>query len=413
MAESVDFKRYSLRNIQEALKDTPVVFIMGPRQSGKTTLVKSFITKDWQYLTLDDQAQLAIASADPAGFIKNLPEKPAAIDEIQRLPEMLLSIKQVVDENRMPGRFLLTGSTNALLLPQVSDSLAGRIEEVHLDTLSECEIRDVKPSFLSKLLACKAPSTKEIRVRDYLIQRIVTGCFPEPLHRKEQRRIKAWYKQYINSLVHKDIKDLSQIDHPEKMLKLLKLTTFYSSKLINFTELGNTIDLVRLTAKKYINLLEQLFLLKQLPAWHINQHKRLIKTSKLHITDTGLICAARDINAKFLLSHPNEFGFLLETFVFNELQKQANWLDEDVTFYHYRDKDKKEVDFIIENASSDCFAMEVKAAATLKTKDFSGLLRFKEVAGKRFKFGILLYDGDQTTAFAENIFAVPFAALWS
>ncbi len=407
------FKRYSARKVQEALQDTPVVFIMGPRQSGKTTLVKSLITNRWEYITLDDQAQLAIAAADPVGFIKNLPEKPIAIDEIQRLPQMLLSIKQVVDENRMPGRFLLTGSANALVFPQVADSLAGRVEAIHLNTLSECEIRGVSPSFLSMLLACKTPSASEIRIRDYLIKRLVTGCFPEPLQRKTERRIKAWYRQYINSLIQKDIKEIEQIDHPEKMLKLLKLTAFYSSKLVNFSELGDKVGLDRLTTKKYINLLEQLFLLKQLPAWHTNEYKRLVKTPKLHLVDTGLICAARDINSEFLLRHPKELGFLLESFVYNELQKQADWLEEDIFFYHYRDKDKKEVDIIIENARGDCFAIEIKAAATLSSSDFSGLTRFREIAGKRFKFGILLYDGDQTTAFSDDVFAVPFGALWS
>lgn len=409
-----NFKRYSSKRVRAALKDTPVVFIMGPRQSGKTTLAKSLVSRHWQYFTLDDQAQLAIARADPIGFIKNLPEdQSVVIDEVQRLPEMLLGIKQVVDEHRVPGRFLLTGSANALLLPQVADSLAGRVESVSLHTISECEIKGVKPSFLSNLLSCKPPVTGETRIRDYLIKRIVTGCFPEPLQRKNEHRVRAWYKQYINSLIQKDVRDIGQIDHPDKLLRLLKLISFYSGKLVNFTELGAKIDLARLTTKKYINLLEQLFLVEQLPAWHINHHKRLIKTPKLHMADTGLICAVRDINSEFLLSHPNEFGSLLETFVFNELQKQADWLEEDTIFYHYRDKDKKEIDFIVENARGDCFAIEVKAAATLFSKDFSGLQRFKEVAGKRFKFGVLLYDGDQTTAIADNIFAVPIAALWS
>ena len=406
------FKRYSIKSVREALQDTPVVFIMGPRQSGKTTLVKSLITDRWQYITLDDQTQLAVAGSDPIGFIRNLPEKPIAIDEVQRLPEILLSIKQVVDENRVPGRFLLTGSANALVLPQVADSLAGRVEAVHLNTLSECEIQDVKPTFLSKVLSCNPPSTKATRIRNYLIKRIVTGCFPEPLQRKPEHRIKAWYKQYITSLIQKDIREIDQIGYPEKMQKLLKLTGYYSSKLINFSEIAGKIKLDPGTSKKYINLLRQLFLLNQLPAWHTNEYKRLIKTPKLHMVDTGLICAIRDISSQYLLNHPNELGFLLESFVFNELKKQAEWLNEDITFYHYRDKDKKEVDFIIENGRGDCFAVEVKATATLRANDFSGILRFKDVAGKHFKFGILLYDGDHTTAFSDNIFAVPYGALW-
>ncbi len=221
-----------------------------------------------------------------------------------------------------------------------------------------------------------------------------------------------WYKQYIHSLIQKDIKELDHIDHPEKMLKLLKLTSYYSGKLVNFSELGSKINLNKDTTKKYIQLIEQLFLLKQLPAWHSNEYKRLIKTPKIHLIDTGLACAVRDIDKDYLLQHPGELGSLLETFVINELQKQAAWLDQDVKFYHYRDKDKVEVDCIIENSRGDCFAIEIKATATLTSKNFHGLKRFKEVAKNRFKIGILLYDGEQVIPFGEKLFAVPIYALW-
>lgn len=394
--------------------DTSVVFIAGPRQSGKTTLVKKLITDNhWKYITLDDQNQLTLAKADPVGFIKNLSEKHVAIDEIQRLPELLLTIKQVVDEDRSPGRFLLTGSSNALVLPQVADSLAGRIETIPLNPLSECEIKNTRPSFLSNLLAGVPPESNEKRIKNYLIKRVVTGCFPEPLQRATEQRIATWYKQYVNSLVQKDIQDIFHIDHPEKMLKLLKLTAFYSGKLVNLTELGAKLSLDKTTIKRYLGLLENLFLLKHLPAWHSNEYKRLVKTSKLHLIDTGLMCAIRNINSHFLSTHPKEFGHLLESFVYNELLKQACWINEDLQFYHYRDKDKVEVDCIIENASADFFAIEVKASATLSPSDFVALNKFKTIVGKQFKLGILLYDGDQTTAFGDNLFAAPVGALWS
>ena len=160
-------------------------------------------------------------------------------------------------------------------------------------------------------------------------------------------------------------------------------------------------------------LLEQLFLVEQLPAWHSNEYKRLVKTPKLHSVDTGLMCAVRGLNRDRLLKQPGDFGLLLESFVYNELRKQAVWVDEPLSFYHYRDKDKVEVDVIIENAMGDCFAIEVKAAATLSSKDFTGLKRFQSVAGDRFKIGILLYDGDHTTAFGDNLYAVPLGALWA
>ena len=411
------YPRYSEHNVKEALSDTPVVFIMGPRQAGKTTLVKTLITEtgadNWTFITLDDQAQFEIARADPVGFIRNLPPTRIALDEVQRLPELFVSIKQAVDEQRTPGRFLLTGSANALLLPRLSDSLAGRMESIRLMTLSECEIRGRQPSFLTKLLNQEAPSTQDTRVRDHLLHRLVTGCFPEPLQRASERRSQAWYQQYLSTLIQRDIRDLTHIDHPDLMAKLLKLTAFYAGKLVNLTELGGKLGLDRLTIKKYMALLEQLFLVEQLPAWHSNEYKRLVKTPKLHSVDTGMMCAVRGLNRERLLKQPGDFGLVLESFVYNELRKQAVWIEEPLNFYHYRDKDKVEVDVIIENAMGDCFAIEVKAAATLSAKDFTGLKRFQSVAGERFKIGVLLYDGDHTTAFGDNLYAVPLGALWS
>ena len=411
------YPRYSEINVKEALSDTPVVFIMGPRQTGKTTLVKSLImemgSENWTYITLDDQAQFEIAQADPVGFVRNLPSTRIALDEVQRLPELFVSIKQAVDEQRSPGRFLLTGSANALLLPRLSDSLAGRMESVRLMTLSECEIQGRQPSFLTKLLHQEAPSAQDIRVRDYLLQRLVTGCFPEPIQRANERRRQAWYQQYTSTLIQRDIRDLTHIDHPDLMAKLLKLTAFYAGKLVNLTELGGKLGLDRLTIKKYMALLEQLFLVEQLPAWHSNEYKRLVKTPKLHSVDTGMMCAVRGLNQERLLKQPGDFGLVLESFVYNELRKQSVWIDEPLYFYHYRDKDKVEVDVVIENTMGDCFAIEIKAAATLNTKDFTGLKRFQSVAGDRFKIGVLLYDGDHTTAFGDNLYAVPVGALWS
>jgi len=407
------YQRYCEATIKTALADTPVVFIMGPRQTGKTTLVKSLINEKWTYITLDDQAQLEIAQADPVGFIRHLPQQPIAIDEVQRLPELFVAIKQAVDEQRTPGRFLLTGSANALLLPRLSDSLAGRMESIQLATLSECEIQRQPPAFLKKLLSQEAPTTRHTRIRHHLLQRIVIGCFPEPLQRTTEQRTTSWYQNYIRALIQRDIRDLTHIEHPQLMSKLIKLIAFYSSKLINTTELGNKIGLDRLTVKKYLALLEQLFLLETLPAWHSNEYKRLTKKPKLHLVDTGMICALRGLTQDKLIQQPTDFGFLLESFIYNELRKQALWNQEQLTFYHYRDKDQVEVDIIIENAEGDCFAIEIKAAATLNAADFTGLKRFQQIAGQRFKFGILLYDGDHTTAFGDKLFAVPIAALWS
>lgn len=407
------FKRYIESQVDESLSDTPVVCIMGPRQSGKTTLVKEMINEDWQYITLDNDAYLNIAQADAMNFIESLADKHVVIDEIQRCPSLFLAIKKSVDENRKPARFILTGSANALLLPQLADALVGRMETIQLSPLSECELTGRQPTFLNRLLSQTVPSSTEVRIKDYLLKRIVMGSFPEPIQRSTETRAKKWYKHYVNTLIQRDIKDLTSITHPESMTKLLKISAFYAGKLIVLSELGAKVGLDRLTIKKYIGLLEQLFLVQQLPAWHNNEFKRLIKTPKMHAIDTGLLCAIRGFTVDRLIKHPEAYGLLLETFVVNELIKQSVWLDESLSFSHYRDKDKVECDLIIEDTLGHYYAIEIKGSASLGQKDFTGLKRVKSIAGKNFKMGILLYDGVHTTSFGEDLYAVPIASLWA
>ena len=406
------FPRFTARLVREALADTPVVFLMGARQVGKTTLVRELIDRDWEYVTFDDSSQAEVARADPVGFIRNLPPGRIALDEVQRVPETLLAIKQAVDENRRPGRFLLTGSANAFLRPQVSGALVGRMEAVRLATLSEGEIAGREPTFLAELLRGKAPVADQVRVRDHLVRRIVTGCFPEPLQRASERRTHAWYEQYVNALIQRDLSDLPGIARTEAVTRLLRVVAIRSGQLVNLTDLGGRLGLNRVTAGKYLALLEQLFLVDRLPPWHAAEFTRMVRTPKMHAVDTGMMCALRGITRHQLAGNPALLGSLLESFVYNELRKQALWLEEPVTLHHYRDKDKVEVDIVMETASGGCYGVEVRAAASLRSTDFTGLRRFRRVAGKRFRIGVLLYDGDHTTSFGDGLFAVPVGALW-
>ena len=386
---------------------------MGARQVGKTTLVKDLIDETWEYITFDDPAQAEAARTDPAGFIRNLPARRIALDEVQRAPDALVAIKQSIDEDRTPGRFLLTGSANPLLLPRVSDALVGRMEAVHLAPLSECEIAGTRPTFLEALLDGRTPAATDIRVRERLVRRIVAGGFPEPLLRGSEKRRRAWHRQYLNTLVQRDLQDLPRIGHVEAMPKLLRLAAVLSGQLVNLTALGGRLGLNRITAGRYLGLLEQLFLVERVPAWHAREFRRLVKTPKMHVVDTGTICALRGLTRRQLLRNPVELGPLLETFVYNELRKQALWLDAPLSFHHYRDKDKVEVDLVIEDASGGCHGVEVKAAASLRARDFTGLKRLRRIAGERFRTGVLLYDGDHAAPFGDGLLAVPIGALWS
>lgn len=246
-----------------------------------------------------------------------------------------------------------------------------------------------------------------------MIQRIVVGCFPEPLQRKIVERSAAWYREYVNTQVYRDVRDLTQIDHPEQIAKLFELAAFYAGKLLNMTDLASKLGMNRNTVKKYVALLEHLFLIQRLPAWHSNEYKRLVRLPKLFPVDTGLMCAIRGLNKERLLRQPENLGLAVETFVLNELLKQAEWVREPIRFYHYRDKDQAEVDILVENAAGDCFAVEVKAAATLTARDFTGLKRVQKIAGRKFRSGVLPYDGDHTTSFGDRLFAVPLGALWA
>ncbi len=406
------YKRYISTKISIALSDTPAVIVVGPRQSGKTTLIKEFIGDDWSYITLDDVNQLQFAKDDPVGFIRNFTTRHIIIDEVQRVPELILPIKQAIDENRLPGRFLLSGSANAMALPRVADSLAGRLEVIKLFPLSECEIQNKPSAFLLKLLKAQVLEKKNIRIQDTLIEKVSKGGFPKALERTVESRRMAWFQHYITSMIQKDLKELADIEHLNIISKLIQLFSNQVAQLLDYTTVTKNLELSRQTVKRYIELLKQFFIFQELPAWHSNQNKRLVKKPKIHMVDTGLLCGLNRISYEKLRENRQLFGHLLENYIFCEIQKMASWLDEPLYFYHYRDKDKVEVDIVIETVSGDVIGIEVKAGATIDKSDFQGLVRLKKAAGDKFKIGILLYDGDHTNQFDETIYSVPIGAVW-
>lgn len=409
---TVMYKRYINTSISTALKDTPAVIVVGPRQSGKTTLIKGFVSNEWSYVTLDDMNQLQFAKDDPVGFIRNFTARYVVIDEVQRVPELMLPLKQAIDEDRLPGRFLLSGSANAMALPRVADSLAGRLEVINLFPLSECEIQNKAPTFFLKLLNSEVPQSKNIRVREVLIEKVSKGGFPEALERASESRRMAWFQQYIISIIQKDLNELADIEHLNVMFKLIQIFSNQVAQLIDYTHVAQQLGLPRQTVKRYLQLLKQLFIFQELPAWHNDQNKRLIKTPKMHIIDSGLLCGLKRISNKKLQVDRQLFGYLLENYIFCELQKMASWLEEPLYFYHYRDKDKVEVDMVIETLSGEVIGIEVKAGATIDKTDFQGLVRLKNSAGDKFKVGILLYDADHTNQFESRIYSAPIGSIW-
>lgn len=405
------YPRFSETNLRIALQDTPVVLVHGSRQCGKTTLVQS-VGNDlgYHYISFDDDNQLQAARVDPVGFIQSLPDK-VILDEVQRTPELFLAIKTSVDQNRKPGRFLLTGSANLLLLPQLADSLAGRMEIIQLRPLSQSEIDGHAPDFLAQLFSAEFASTAgHTRLGPTLADIICTGGYPSAIARNNTRRRRSWYRDFITTLIQRDVQDIANIRNLDILPRLLSLAASQTGRLFVASELAAPFSLSRPTIRDYLTLLEQLFLTEQVRPWHTNRISRLIKTPKLHMTDTGLASALLGVDNQTLWEDKPLMGQLLETFIFQELRKHADWHDADLEFYHFRNKDKVEVDIIIEQGRK-FVGVEVKAAATVKKDDFKGLNKLKEELGKSFISGIVLYDGEHVLPFGSKLYAVPLNLL--
>lgn len=398
----------------EALEDTPVVLIHGARQCGKTTLARQVGGEQgYHYLNFDDDTQRAAAQADPTGFVAGLPDR-TILDEIQHLPGLFSAIKASVDHNRTPGRFMLTGSANVLLLPKLADSLAGRMAILNLRPLAQCELSggpaDIPGQLFDTGFTDALPHGQYARLGEALAEILVHGGYPAVLARNSERRRQKWYSDYANSLIQRDIRQLSRIQNLDILPRLLTLAAGQTARLFQVSELAAPFQLSRPTIREYLTLLQHIFLLEELPPWHNNHLKRVIKTPKLHLADTGLAAALLAVNSRSLWQNRGLLGQLLETFVYQELRKQGDWYDYPLSFSHYRDKDGVEVDIVMEQGERVA-GVEVKAAATVTQADFKGLRKLQQACGARFTRGAVFYDGDSLLSFGDDLFAVPLRLL--
>lgn len=404
------FERFVERRAEEALSDTPVVLIVGPRRAGKTTLVRKMGEAGRPYITLDDQTVLEAAQSDPAGFIRGLDR--AVIDEIQRAPDLLLAIKKTVDEDYRPGRFLLTGSANVLTLPRVADSLAGRMETIQMLPLARAEVQGRRPTFLDHLFEGKLRSQRDAILGDDLVQIVLLGGFPEAISRHNERRRQDWSRSYLTSVLTRDLRDIADVEKLTELPKFVRLLAEHSGQLVNYSQFGGGINVSHKTGQRYVGLLEQVFLIATVQPWFTNALKRIVKTPKLHFLDSGLLASVRGLTFDRVKADRGTFGAVLEGFVFSEVLKLMTASDLRLTAYHFRDRDMREVDIVLERNDGMIVGIEVKASATVKAGDFGGLRALAGACGDRFAFGVVLFDSADVVPFGDRLAAAPLSTLW-
>ena len=423
------YPRFVKQRLLEALAYSPAVLIQGSRQCGKTTLAltetvprkpppagaKATLATDWlqglPFYNFDDEVVRSSAEADPVGFVSDLREH-SILDQVQRVPTLFSALKREIDQRPLPGRFILIGSSNVSQIAELTNSLVGRLATVDLYPLAQCELERAVPDFLDTLFGGRFGVTRSERLGASLAERVEAGGYPAALQRPTGKFRIAWYRDHLNSVVDRDVPDLGRRGLRKVLPRLLEVAAGQTARLFNASDLAAPFKVSRPTIREYAMLLERAFLVDRLRPWHNDRLSRLIKTPKLHMGDTGLACVALNANASRLMADRSLLGQLLETFVFQELRRQASWNDQHMEFFHYRDRDDAEVDIVIERESGDIAGVEVKASSTVRVSDFRGLRKLARAAGECFAGGVVLYDGEMSVTFGDGMYAVPIRRLW-
>ncbi len=418
------YQRWQIDTLQKKLSQRRVLILNGSRQCGKTTLVKQIADSQTIYRTLDDPTLLNAALSDPQGFIRH-DDQLMIIDEIQRAPILLQVIKQEVDDNPMPGRFLLTGSANIQSLPSVTESLAGRVSQVRLRPLVLGEINAVEPNFLKNAFLQNFKLTKPFQASEGVVQQsswnkdaylleAFHGGYPEARRLIDEREQRGWHKDYLNALIERDLKDITHIKRKDSMAKLIEVLAAWSSKLMDVSSICKSLALTRPTVESYINALESLYLIDRVRPWYKTDYDRVGKREKLFFSDTGMMTAVLRWRFDQVRLEGDLNGKLLETFVFNQLMAHVDVHESMYQLTHYRDGEKREVDFIVEREDGAVLGVEVKAASVIDQSAFKHLTWFREnIIPKQEFVGVVLYTGEHLASFGPKLWAVPINSLWA
>lgn len=407
-------ERHLRPRVLQALDDMRVVVVLGARQVGKSTLVERIATDDRPatMLTLDDQATRDAATADPTGFVAGL-ATPVVIDEVQRVPDLLLAIKARVDREQAPGQFLLTGSANILTAPRIADALTGRAEYLRLSPFSQGELHGRVESFIPLLFDGRWPQVTSRDVgRAAYAGTIAAGGYPAVLGRADARRAR-FFDSYIDTIIQRDLSTIAQVHDQSNIKNLLFAVGSTSASLMNFDGLARDLGLSANTVRAHAALLDTLFLTARVEAWSTNLLSRVVKTPKAYVADSGLLCHLVGADADRVAGDGAVAGMAFETFVAMELRRQNAWQEDAAQQFHYRDRDGREVDVVLERRDGSVVGVEVKAAASVSPGDFRGLRHLRDKLSDRFKAGVLLYTGPSTVPFGDRLAAVPLCGLWA
>jgi len=406
------YPRWQMATINQLMLERRVLLLSGVRQCGKTTLAHQLESEETEYRTLDDGTLREAAENDPQGFIKRN-VKTLIIDEAQRVPPLLSAIKKAVDEDISPGQYLLTGSTNIRSLPTVSESLAGRIAKIRLRPLAQGEIERIAPSFFDSAFNQSFSSSNTNYDRDAILEIAFRGGFSEPMLLQDRGR-KRWHTDYVNAILERDLKEIARIHRKDAMRELVHTLAAWSGKFMDLSAIGSGLSIRRSTIESYINALETLYLVERLYPWTKTDYARVGKQSRLFMVDSGLMTSLLSWNMDQVRLDPDRSGKLIETFAFNEIIAQIDANDGRYELFHYRDREKREIDFLIEREDDALLGIEIKAGSAVTKGDFTHLRWFqKNLAKKQLFIGIILYTGEHPASFGNNLWAVPFDFLWS
>lgn len=406
------YPRWQKKTINKLMSERRVLLLSGPKQSGKTTLARELESDQTEYRTLDDSTLREAAENDPQGFVKHR-TNTLIIDEVQLTPSLLPAIKKAVDEDNRPGQYLLTGSANIQPLPTARESLAGRIANIRLRPLARGEVGKVAPRFIESAFEQSFSRNFTHYDRDALIELALRGGFPEPMRLQDRSR-RRWHNDYINAILEHDLNEIARIHRKNAMRELVNILAAWSGKFMDISAIGSGLSIQRPTIESYINALEALYLVERIYPWTKTDYARVGKKSKLFMADSGLMATLLRWKMDQVRFDSDRSGKLMETFTFNEIMAQVDAGDGLYELFHYRDREKREIDFIIEREDNSLLGIEIKSGSAVGKNDFKHLKWFQNnIAPNQTFTGIILYTGEIPASFGNNLWAVPFGLLWS